>query len=419
MEAVTQQLLQPVIQFMIIGRRIQRHSKLAQESGIVNALMRFAIRWDKTGAVDGKNYILPQQIYVVDDLIIGTLQEGGINAYHRQHALTCKPGSKGHSVLLCHTDIKKTLRVAVRKKLQAGAILHCCSDGADIRVPVAFRHKSIAKYRRERFLWCHLRVGHSIQIKCRHAVIVAGVYLGRLIALALFCDHVQKMWPLPVADGAQCAFQLFHVVAIHRPDVLEAHILEHGRVVHCPTQKRLALGDVFFQWSAHQRYSIQKAAHIILGIKIGRGRAQMSQIAGKCTDIFRNGHLVVVQDHKKVVQLFNVVHALVDHAAGKGTIADHRDHKPCFMMQLFGPRHADRKRKRRVSVPGNECIVFALVRVRETGDPVELAQLIKLSAPTRKDLVCVALVTDIKHDFVLWCIQNTVQRNGKLYHAKV
>lgn len=84
----------------------------------------------------------------------------------------------------------------------------------------------------------------------------------------------------------------------------------------------------------------------------------MSQIAGKCTDIFRNGHLVVVQDHKKVVQLFNVVHALVDHAAGKGTIADHRDHKPCFMMQLFGPRHADRKRKRRVSVPGNECIVF-------------------------------------------------------------
>ena len=38
-------------------------------------------------------------------------------------------GSKGHSVLLCHTDIKKTLRVAVRKKLQAGAILHCSSDG--------------------------------------------------------------------------------------------------------------------------------------------------------------------------------------------------------------------------------------------------------------------------------------------------
>ena len=55
--------------------------------------------------------------------------------------------------------------------------------------------------------------------------------------------------------------------------------------------------------------------------------------------------------------------------AGKGTIADHRDHKPCFMMQLFGPRHADRKRKRRVSVPGNECIVFTLVRVREPEIP--------------------------------------------------
>lgn len=135
----------------------------------------------------------------------------------------------------------------------------------------------------------------------------------------------------------------------------------------------------------------------------------MAQIPCQCADIVGDGHLVVIENDHQIVQLADVVHSFVDHAAGKGTIADHRDHKPCFMMQLFGPRHADRKRKRRVSVPGNECIVFTLVRVRETGDPVELAQLIKLSAPTRKDLVCVALVTDIKHDFVLWCIQNTVR----------
>ena len=99
MEAVTQQLLQPVIQFMIIGRRIQRHSKLAQESGIVNALMRFAIRWDKTGAVDGKNYILPQQIYVVDDLIIGALEEGRIDRNDRQQALTGKACRKADGIL--------------------------------------------------------------------------------------------------------------------------------------------------------------------------------------------------------------------------------------------------------------------------------------------------------------------------------
>ena len=37
---------------------------------------------------------------------------------------------------------------------------------------------------------------------------------------------------------------------------------------------------------------------------------------------------------RQVVQLFNVVHALVDHAAGKGTIADHRDHKPLSLIHI-------------------------------------------------------------------------------------
>ncbi len=51
------------------------------------------------------------------------------------------------------------------------------------------------------------------------------------------------------------------------------------------------------------------------------------------------------------------------------------------MMQLFGPGHADGKRKRRVAVPGNKGIMLTLVRVRETGNAIQLAQLIK--APRR------------------------------------
>ena len=38
------------------------------------------------GAVDGKDNILLQQVHIMDDLVIGTLQEGGVDTDHRKHS---------------------------------------------------------------------------------------------------------------------------------------------------------------------------------------------------------------------------------------------------------------------------------------------------------------------------------------------
>ena len=46
----------------------------------------------------------------MDDLVIGTLQEGGVDTDHRQHSLAGKARCKGHSMLLCHAHIKETFR---------------------------------------------------------------------------------------------------------------------------------------------------------------------------------------------------------------------------------------------------------------------------------------------------------------------
>ena len=67
----------------------------------------------------------------------------------------------------------------------------------------------------------------------------------------------------------------------------------------------------------------------------------MGQISCQCTDIFRDGHLVIVQDHEQVVQPADIVHPLIHHAAGKSAIADHRHHKPGLMLDLFGPSHTN------------------------------------------------------------------------------
>ena len=250
-------------------------------------------------------------------------------------------------------------------------------------------------------------------------MIVAGIHLSGLIALTFFRDNMQKVRSRPTAERAKCAFQLFHIVAIHRAKILESHILEHCGMVHRTAQERFTIGECVFQRSAHQRDGIQKTAHIIFGINVGGGRTQMGQITSKRTNILRDRHFVVVQDHKQVVQMLDIVHALVDHTTGKGAIADHCHNKPLLVMQLFGPCHADSKRKGRVAMPGNECIVHTFVRVWKSRNAVQLTKLIELPAPSCKDLMGVALMAHIEHDLILRSLQHTVQCHRKLYHTKV
>ena len=223
----------------------------------------------------------------------------------------------------------------------------------------------------------------------------------------------------PLIDRAQGALQLLHIVAIHRADVLKAHILEHGGVVHGAAYQRFSADQRLFHGYTDYRHAVQKAAHIILGIIIGRSRAQMGQIPRQRTYILRDGHLVIVQDHKQVVQSADIVHALVHHTAGKGSITDHRHHKPGLTLDLFCPSHANGERKRRIAMSGNKGIMHAFVGVREAGNSIQLPQMSKLLPASGKQFVGVALMPHIKYDLILGGFQHTVQCNGQFYSAKI
>ena len=176
-------------QLCIVRRRIDGDADLAQESRVKDALMGLTIGRDKTGTVDGKDNILLQQVHIMDDLVIGTLQEGGVDTDYRQHSLAGKARCKGHSMLLCHAHIKETLGVGVCKELQARTILHGGRDGTDLLVFRALLVQNITEHRRERLLGSHLRVRDAVdQIKGRNTVEVTGVALSRGIALA-FLGH--------------------------------------------------------------------------------------------------------------------------------------------------------------------------------------------------------------------------------------
>jgi hypothetical protein len=65
---------------------------------VKEALMGFAVVVDKAGAIEGKECGRVLEGYVVDDMIDGPLDEGGIDCYYRPEALGSEAGGKGNGV---------------------------------------------------------------------------------------------------------------------------------------------------------------------------------------------------------------------------------------------------------------------------------------------------------------------------------
>ena len=78
----------------------------AQKAQIIGTGMGGAVCADDTGAVDGKQYRQILQCHVVHQLVVGALQEGGVNCHHGLDAAAGQAGSKGHRVLLGNADIE-------------------------------------------------------------------------------------------------------------------------------------------------------------------------------------------------------------------------------------------------------------------------------------------------------------------------
>ena len=113
----------------------------------------------------------------------------------------------------------------------------------------------------------------------------------------------------------------------------------------------------------HHRDTFQRGLHLGLGMEILGVDAQAGQVVGDLAHIFRDGHFVVVEDDDQVIEHPDVVHALVDHAAGERAVADDGHHLARLPLDLFGAGNADGNRQRGAAVAGNKRVAVAFGRL--------------------------------------------------------
>ncbi|MNG35689.1 hypothetical protein D3C84_1224920 [compost metagenome] len=78
-------------------------------------MMRFTIGTNKASTVNGKHNIKILAANIMDNLVIGPLQEGGVNGIYRLHAFHCKRCRHRCRMLFSNPYVNHPIRISLGK----------------------------------------------------------------------------------------------------------------------------------------------------------------------------------------------------------------------------------------------------------------------------------------------------------------
>ena len=244
------------------------------------------------------------------------------------------------------------------------------------------------------------------------------LFFGRSIPLALDGAQVQYLRPRHILDVVQFVDDIDDVVAVDRPEVAYVEPLEYV----------LLLGKQCLQAVVEAQYRAavllvdevqlaQRAVGVVAQLVVAPRGGDVYQIFVQPAHVMVDGHVVVVEDDEQVVGVDRgVVQPLEGQTAGNGGVADDGNHLALLLLvfQPGGDGHTQCGRYGVGGMSGDEGVVFALGRVGETAQPVQLAAGVEPLASAGQYLVAVGLVPHVPYDAVVGGVEHVVQGYGQL-----
>ena len=136
--------------------------------------------------------------------------------------------------------------------------------------------------------------------------------------------------------------------------------------------------------------------------------------------VLGNGHLVVVYNDDKVgAKLVCVIQTLQRFAAGQGTIADNRNYVLGAAAEIAPLCKSACEAHGSGCVTHREMIVLALMLAGVSGNVVVPGFVKERVISACEHFVAVGLVRYVEHQLVLRGVENVMERDHRLHHAKV
>ena len=173
--------------------------------------------------------------HIMDHLIIGPLQKGGIQGNKGPHPLARQSGGKGHRVLFRNAHIKTPIRKGLGQHIQSRPTGHGGGDAHNAGILFRQGNQGFSKNRgitgRGRLGGGRLTRG---DIKTGDAVEFIGRGLSRGITFPFLGDHVQQDRPInhTVTDVGQQGNQGVQPVPIHGADIIKPQLFKQRAAHH-------------------------------------------------------------------------------------------------------------------------------------------------------------------------------------------
>ena len=304
-------------------------------------MVRLAVRAHDAAAIYCQHRMELFQCQILHQHIVAALQEGIVHGEHRHKPLLRHAPRHCHAVSLGDAHVEKPPGEFLGEVRQPRAVRHRRSDGAYAVILPCQLAERLAEHVGERLaaLLPHLA---RDRVEGRHAVEPLRLPQGVGVAVALHRMDVHQHGTLRLPRLPEHRRQTLDVVAVHRPHVGKAHLLEHGaqrgkqRLFH----RRLHLMAPLVQRPS-RRQLFQCFAVLFLELVILRIRPHPGQVLGQSPHVPVNGHSVVVEDdHQRFAAAAGVIQALEAQTAAQRTVADDRHHVVVLRQQRPRPRHA-------------------------------------------------------------------------------
>ena len=201
---------------------------------------------------------------------------------------------------------------------------------------------------------------------------------------------------------------------IGKPEVLK-EILPHQQTletVFC------FLADPHQPFAA-QRDLFERILDSVLETEILCGVAESVEIGIHRADVFRDRHIVVVENDDQLVVAGTVVQRFVRHSARKRSVADHDDGIGVAAGQPVCRRDPDACRNGSRTVAGSERVANRFVSARKARKPAELPQRVKLLPSSRQQLVNVTLMPDVENETVFRTVEDAVHCDRQFHGAEI
>mmetsp|Transcript_16006 Transcript_16006/g.53638 ORF Transcript_16006/g.53638 Transcript_16006/m.53638 type:complete len:233 (-) Transcript_16006:939-1637(-) len=197
------------------------------------AVMGWPVVADETRTVDHEANRERLNDAVVNDLVVPSLEEGGVNGTEGLQAIHCHAGSESHRVLLGDADVERSLGKDLSELVQPRPSRHGRGDAADRRVLSRELDEGVGEDRRvggRAALGFLLLPGRNVELS--HPVHFVRGLEGGQVAVALLSLHVQqhRLLRLRIPQVLKDGDQVLQVVTVDGTQVVEPQLLEQD----CP-----------------------------------------------------------------------------------------------------------------------------------------------------------------------------------------